>query len=83
MHISPLASSVLTEPLAIIASSMLSAVVISLIMHLLGVVAQECRLEGDGGDQIPTSSVSSIQAASIWATTPQEPQTEGHSRVEG
>ncbi|MFQ2460084.1 hypothetical protein ACK31Q_07270, partial [Aeromonas caviae] len=26
--------------------------------------------EGDGGDQITKSSVSSIQAASIWATTP-------------
>ncbi|MGE6113599.1 hypothetical protein ACLHZ0_17635, partial [Aeromonas salmonicida] len=25
---------------------------------------------GDGGDQITKSSVSSIQAASIWATTP-------------
>ncbi|MFM4941468.1 hypothetical protein, partial [Aeromonas enteropelogenes] len=28
------------------------------------------RLEKDGGDQITKSSVSSIQAASIWATTP-------------
>ncbi|MFQ1775230.1 hypothetical protein ACK37E_10630, partial [Aeromonas veronii] len=26
--------------------------------------------EGDGGDQITKSSVSSIQAASIWETTP-------------
>ncbi|MEH8164714.1 hypothetical protein, partial [Aeromonas allosaccharophila] len=29
-----------------------------------------CRLEEDGGDQITKFSVSSIQAASIWETTP-------------
>ncbi|WP_421295656.1 hypothetical protein, partial [Aeromonas sp. 604534] len=29
--------------------------------------------EEDGGDQITESSVSSIQAASIWATTPYHP----------
>ena len=33
-------------------------------------LAQDAELKGDGGDQITTSSVSSIQAVSIWATTP-------------
>ncbi|WP_324035006.1 hypothetical protein, partial [Aeromonas caviae] len=39
---------------------------------------------GDGGDQITKSSVSSIQAASIWATTPHNVLNEStHHRLNG
>ncbi|WP_429033419.1 hypothetical protein, partial [Aeromonas media] len=34
---------------------------------------------GDGGDQITKSSVSSIQAASIWATTPLNHRCQPHN----